>query len=96
MPDRSNGDRRPRDQRETATGYPINTCPSSIALDGTARQDGARDLEAPYAVLLTGTKRRRVLFGLPGAERALNRALARGEDDARLLLVRLEAVGGEV
>lgn len=66
-----------------------DTPPSKHAAEVAARVQDA------YAVLVVGkASRRHVFFGLPAAERAVERARARG-DRADMVLVRLCPVGSE-
>src|SRR3954454_11421773 len=87
-----------RDGRPTATnGKPAQSVSTAIKSDsrvqGVTPEMVARFKDA-YAVLVIGkAARRHVFFGLPAAQRAVDRARARG-DYAELVLVRLEPVVG--
>lgn len=89
---------------EESDSRPADNEPASKSLgndsDSTAWTDGSErtravvsEVKDAYAVLVVGkAARRHVFFGLPSAQRAVDRAHARG-DFADLVLVRLVPVG---
>lgn len=88
----SPGDGRGRPPKEAAPETPTKKSEASLPPSSLA----ALRFKDAYAVLLIGrAARRHVFFGLPAAERAVNRAHARG-DYAELVLVQLLPVGGDV
>lgn len=79
--------------RPRQEGGPVNSTDYSIPSGEIRPREAVVRFQDAYAVVVIGkAARRHVFFGLPAAQRAVDRALARG-DFADLVLVRLLPVG---
>jgi hypothetical protein len=83
----------PEGERRPGQGAPRNSTTQILALSRATPRDAVARFQDAYAVVVIGkAARRHVFFGLPAAQRAVDRARARG-DFADLVLVRLVPVG---